>query len=1492
MKKILCIWFALLWYIPMNAGNTRCTLLVDWYNTTTVEFYQGASKTYNMSYSGGSVQVVFYTPSSLTTSDAQMLQTNIRDRIASQGYSSWLSLTGVYPGPNKFMVNFSLKANTSGATRELVFYTQSWNTATILQPSGEPVHSIINAGTYKMLPDEKLTITLDGYTSGTTYHLYRDGIQLLAGGEILSGNSGLRFTVATLPGTYSIRTSSGTQMNGYVVVKNYEINTTAALRYHTDRLELDKDGGILQLICPRIGNNENVIEELEEIIRKCQQGLCADWTGVFQLSLTRYDTAEVEFSLVYGANTGNATLTQTSEFAVQVGSSLKYITFTQPAGGGIALFDVDYELLQDNYARFNITLSGSQPGMRYVLKREETQCGEATGTGGALTFENLTTQGNYTIYAMTRNQTVRMNGTAEVFDTASTLSDGNRIRIKRFIRPGRAESVADVTYFDGLGFLAQEVSVKASPEGTNLITPYYYDELRRDNARSYLPYVSTSKTGEIATAAFTDQQTYYGRLFGSSEIPYSENRFEASPLNRVVRSYSAGEIFRTHDKYAGFSYATNATNEVKRITQNATGNGLTLGGYYAAGQLFKERVENEDSSITETFRDKLDRIVLTRNFDGATTYDTYCIYDDMDNLCYVLPPKLSASLGNTSELTDDSDIVTQLAYIYKYDDRNRIIQKKLPGAEPVYLIYDKGSRLVLLQDGNLREQNRWVYNVYDNFGNIKSSNLVTQQTLQTRDAIQTRYDAAGFDNSYPVLGDSPNLHVPFSDGSFSLLATLSESHYGGDGFSVPETLTPAAVAAVVEPPTNIDNRTCGLKIYDRFAILDSNDITEISYVERAYYYDYEGRIVQRVEKNPLAGISRTSNKYDFSGNVLTTVEAHEIASQTNILKTEMIYDRRGRLRSEYSTLDDKASAEIHYAYDGLGRLVGRTTNDGKLSTSQSFNLQGWPTGQKNTFGNELLFSSYLRYYDRKLDSTTPSYTGNISEWTWQHANDDENTYIFNYDKFTRLTDAKQYTAGITTDHFVEKGLTYDPNGNVLTLQRTGSGSLTNDFSYTYAGNRLTTLSDRARDYSYAYDANGNMTYDGANNLDIAYNCLNMIQKVEKGGTLLANYSYLTDSTKFSAVKASGEGLYYLGSLVYKRQNNKLMLESATFSGGRFVSSSNGIETHYFVTDHLGSVRVVVNSNGKILECNNYYPFGKRWDNGELSENRYRYNGKEIQTFVNLPYTDYGARQYDPDSGIWHSLDPLAEKYRPISPYAYCANNPIKYVDSDGRLIGTLIGTIVGGVKGAYDAYKDGTNVWAGAAEGMVSGAITGAVVDAAIAATVATGGGALVVIGAGTLAGAAGGAVGAIAGDVTGQVITNTNKTGSLRTAVSSITTDNFADKAKNGAISGAVSGLSGGAVGLLGKAATTSTKAVQKVMSKNITTTATILTEQGASQEVIDTAISSITKGMSTVGRNTANTMIKIEATVSTVTETGIKAAEAKINKVIDTPDGLKFSK
>ncbi len=169
-----------------------------------------------------------------------------------------------------------------------------------------------------------------------------------------------------------------------------------------------------------------------------------------------------------------------------------------------------------------------------------------------------------------------------------------------------------------------------------------------------------------------------------------------------------------------------------------------------------------------------------------------------------------------------------------------------------------------------------------------------------------------------------------------------------------------------------------------------------------------------------------------------------------------------------------------------------------------------------------------------------------------------------------------------------------------------------------------------------------------------------------------NYSYLADGSKLSATDGEGDGLLYRGSLIYRKTGDDIELESAAFSEGRFVRSAGGIirpMTH--ITDHLDSVRAVVDGlTGQTAETNDYYPFGSRWEDEDgISDptNRYRFNGKEDQEGeFGVPTLDYGARHYTPSSARWLSMDPLAEKYYGVSPYAFCNNDPVNFVDPDGE----------------------------------------------------------------------------------------------------------------------------------------------------------------------------------------------------------------------------------
>ena len=110
--------------------------------------------------------------------------------------------------------------------------------------------------------------------------------------------------------------------------------------------------------------------------------------------------------------------------------------------------------------------------------------------------------------------------------------------------------------------------------------------------------------------------------------------------------------------------------------------------------------------------------------------------------------------------------------------------------------------------------------------------------------------------------------------------------------------------------------------------------------------------------------------------------------------------------------------------------------------------------------------------------------------------------------------------------------------------------------------------------------------------------------------------------------------------------------------------------HYYGKDHLGNNRTVVNSNGTLEQVTHYYPFGGVFGDVSLnaSAQEYKYNGKELDHTHGLDWYDYGARMYDPTLLTWNAIDPLCEEYFPISPYVYCKDNPVKYVDPDGKKV--------------------------------------------------------------------------------------------------------------------------------------------------------------------------------------------------------------------------------
>ena len=230
----------------------------------------------------------------------------------------------------------------------------------------------------------------------------------------------------------------------------------------------------------------------------------------------------------------------------------------------------------------------------------------------------------------------------------------------------------------------------------------------------------------------------------------------------------------------------------------------------------------------------------------------------------------------------------------------------------------------------------------------------------------------------------------------------------------------------------------------------------------------------------------------------------------------------------------------------------------------------------------------------------------------------------------------------------------------------------------YAGNRLKKVTDRSATPAfnngfefkdgidlpteYEYDENGNLTKDLNKNITaIQYNCLNLPSRVMFANGNSISYLYDAAGRKLRTVHfLEGDSVTtdYCGNVVYENGVPQILLTEAGY-----VSLTDG-KYHYYLKDHQGNNRVVVAEEGTIEEVNHYYPFGGVFSStGDAQP--YKYNGKELDRKGGLDWYDYGARMYDAVLGRWHAVDPMSEKYYGVSPYLYCANNPILLVDPNG-----------------------------------------------------------------------------------------------------------------------------------------------------------------------------------------------------------------------------------
>ena len=829
--------------------------------------------------------------------------------------------------------------------------------------------------------------------------------------------------------------------------------------------------------------------------------------------------------------------------------------------------------------------------------------------------------------------------------TAAQDASHNYVRTRSMLDETGGKYLDKVEYYDGLGRPFQTVLKKVTASSSNLVTLQEYDVAGRA-VNSWLPIVSSAEY--VAPAAFKSSAP---GNYGNDSRPYGQPVYEASPLNRTVKEYGPGAAwYSSHSVNTDYLGNSTANAQLNCINYSVSSAGaLTSNGSYASGQLSVVKTTDEDLNVSYTFTDKMGHVVLTRQMKGSETHDTYYVYDDKGNLCFVLQPMYQSSAN-----------LDQYAFQYKYDGRNRCIWKKLPGAGYVEMVYDNADRLVFSQDGNQRAltSGNWTYYKYDGLNRLTEQGTCTNKvtTSGTNVLVQHFYDSYAFRSQ----------------------AGFNNSNFPDDASGNGKGALTASVATVLGSSN---------KIYT------------------AYYYDIKGRVAKTVQSNLLGGYDVTATIYTFTDKPATVTHTHTTSGKPT--RTEMYtysYNHADRLLKVEHTLGGTKITLADYAYDNLGRLQSKSLHGSATNKlTYAYNVRSWLTGISGS-----KFTQNLYY---NTGNGTACYTGNISSMTWKAGNESTiRGYKFTYDGLSRLMNATYgETAGINTNtnRFSENVTAYDKNGNIKTLQRYGqtaasSYGLIDNLTFTLGGNQLNRVDDAAaasaygggfefkdgvkQANEYTYDSNGNLTKDlnkGISN--ISYNCLNLPSAVtfSDGSTIV--YTYAADGAKLKTVHKIGGTTTttdYCGNVIYENGVQKLLL---TEEG--YVTLSDG-KYHYYLKDHQGNNRVVINQSGTVEEANHYYPFGGVFaSSGNVQP--YKYNGKEYDGKKGLNWYDYGARHYDAALGRFTTNDRFSEKYHSLSPYQYGANNPVNTIDINGD---SLLIVTPAAIEAIYNGLQDGSNI--------------------------------------------------------------------------------------------------------------------------------------------------------------------------------------------------------
>ncbi|MBN3584944.1 hypothetical protein JYB64_21350, partial [Algoriphagus aestuarii] len=556
-------------------------------------------------------------------------------------------------------------------------------------------------------------------------------------------------------------------------------------------------------------------------------------------------------------------------------------------------------------------------------------------------------------------------------------------------------------------------------------------------------------------------------------------------------------------------------------------NGLPVtSSSYPANELWVEITMDEDNIQTVQYTDKLGRLILKKT-EGCVTpvtdghsgwLSTYYVYDDLGQLRVVLPP-LAIDLFEVNDvwsMSNDSGLAFEQYFSYKYDDRGRMVEKKVPGKQLEYILYDLQDRPVGTQDGVLRESNKWIYTKYDGLGRVLSTGLITK--AGDRGTLQGELDLIVNNNSTldngTVINGWPNAEGElFTMNYYDSYADLSSfSYQANSGFDA-------------QASTLVHGLMTGKKVRN----LETGE-----YYTTVMYYNNRGEVIQSVSEHQKGGEIRISTQYNFEGQPTMSLTSSTNLGVDDIMRAYS-YNVIGQVAYIDHTIDGTTRRIVQNTFNDLGQLKTKAFPEiTSGNQTYTYNIRGW----LKTLGTSLADGYTQNNYYQESGATAPRFNGNISRIDWGGKEGlggtyKTRTYNYIYDNAHRLKTAN-FTASGETNRFTLSGITYDANGNIYSMvrknQRTSSSyEIVDDLEYSYGqfSNKLSQVKDNnasltytAKDFKdrgtedYGYDVNGNMTSNVDKDINlISYNHLNLPREITFTSGAKIRFAYDAEGTK-------------------------------------------------------------------------------------------------------------------------------------------------------------------------------------------------------------------------------------------------------------------------------------------------------------------------------------------------------------------------------------------